>query len=403
MSKYKNYLSAVPLMSLLGAAAAGAFYLPDWAAFFVSLGLLSGIVGYLATSENRFIAARQLTYNACYFGAFAVTASWGWSSNADFNQDLIEKSALAGIFILESLTVIYLLKRFAKLSPSATFCLGYFIIDNVNNFFFIPLSPSLLIIPYANTIMHWGGMPLAILVFYLIIFGIANIFLIKIVTTRRIIFSRIVVCGFFILCAMFLDAIKVEYNPKVDENRIFKEVKLLHLRNSIQPRDFITALKLIESMPKNSLIITPETFLHWDPAKFPADTIKKMTDGNKKLLIGVKKFINAEKYYALAYYMHDGEIGFKHRKIQLFPSEERLGALKQNKKVPEIHKISEGITVMPLICFDLILPLRNYKYPLPDFYAVMSNMENFNPVAPADSKIISPSCIRPPHITARCS
>ena len=329
-----------------------------------------------------------MVFNMVYWGGFAALASWGVPGGA---PGWHSPALLAGIFALQAGSVILILNKFCRLSPSAAFCLGYYLIDNINFYFLVPLSPALLILPYANTLMYWGGVPLALLIYYFIVFAISNIFLIKIIRTRKLVASRIIVCVVFTVTALALNSFKVNHPPRIREAALFPRINLLHLTATVPAAQFKRVVApALKKAPANILLITPQEFFAADPDKLPKAVLAQLTAQNKKLLLGVKRPINQKDYHSAAYYVTPAGIKFRHRQSLPFPGAAgRNGAVPPARSTPKIYPVLSAATVMPLIGFDLMLPLRNYRYALPDFYAVLGNLENYNQVTKKTMRVLA--------------
>ena len=374
-----NYFTGSMMMLLLAGAATLAFYVPDAFGALGAIAVGSAAVGYLALMEHRFSPGRQAVFNSAYLAGFVTLTSWGAGDAWAGGAGLPPAAVLIAIVAAEVSLVIYILNRFCRLSPSASFCLGYFIIDNVNFFFLVPISPALLILPYANTLMYWGGVPLALLAYYFMVFGLSNIFLIKVVRTRKLVASRIIVCIVFTGTALGLNSFKVNHPPRLSETALFRRINLVHMETSLPRKDLRPVQQLIKSAPPNVFLITPQGFLQQNPDKFPPALQRQLTAQNKKLLLGVNRYVSEKNYHVAAYYLTPQGIKFRHRQSLPFPGvNPARGAVPPTRSAPKTYPVLEVARVMPLIGFDIMLPLRNYRHALPDFYAVMGTMENYN-------------------------
>lgn len=300
----------------------------------------------------------------------AIGFVWGVTSPHHFLFDFGLK--LAAVILVAGLPAVLFFLAANSKKYMLNSCLALITIDLSIFYFFIPSTPSLLFLPFATSYLSFGGITfgifIAITVWHLTALLVAMLINkpATVIKTWRVLIPLLIIA--FPACS-----------PIVSNELISIQASALHSnfeKNSIL-RQPVAQNAIAGAF--GDLVVTPESFSPVPPDLMPPRLLQYLTARGQDVIVGSALY-TGENYRGGAYHLRDGKVVRRHYKNYLFPTEVFLGAQKSNSPATDFE-INE-LVVRPLICFEVVRPLRQfYKDEPPDIYVILSNTIDF-PQAP---------------------
>ena len=348
--------------------AISAFYLEDTSAVLAALAAETAIISFLAIkSLPGWRAPLFSLYRAVIAAGFALPVN----SRLNLPIDIFVKAAaVLAVAAVAAVAAAALLRIFPRI-PAAALVIAAAVTDIFLFFVFVPASPSLLSVPFGAGFLIVGGLvsgPLLLFfAWHLLVFLLHKFYA---DTENRI---QCAVAALFVVIASPI-LIWLSDNTRLPP----LTVSVLHANQRFEGwADVAFALQTLEKSPRNSLIVTPESFFPFQPERLPPPALAHITKNGNQFIVGAKFFTGEKSYRGGAFLIRNRAVAENaHYKTLLFPAEGLIGATVSG--APKTPFFIRDHEIQPLICFEVLAPFRNRESP-PDMYAVLSNTEDFPP------------------------
>ena len=357
MINYKGFLPYIIVISM-GLVSGMAFWIDDWMALPL-VGLAEVACVFVATKSKNHLSSFLL-----YRAGLQIVFLSSITINTTFDYNVLIKFVS---FILIIITAAACYFTFAKMNRAAAWCLSGVSVDLLLYYIAFPISPSLLLIPYATYYINFFSVgwafPFVISFYYFMVFAMS---------WHNLNYFRIVIAAIFLVCAFAIPFLLIEKSSKVPN------IAIIHGNINYKSRnDLRKMINILSDLPTKTITVTPENFSPISPVKVPQRILIEWTKYGRDIIFGSLTESNKIKKhnYNSAYHIAHGEIIAEHRKTKLMPLEEKFKILRWPK--PTAFTIY-GEKIQPLIGYEVMRAfLPQYNTDIPFIYLVMADARGY--------------------------